>query len=71
MFDIALQPPKTAWQIICWWEIRRILYNAILFGVGIASIFAMEWFFDRFIPPEREGIEPMALAFGEIGRAHV
>jgi len=66
MFDIAWEPPKTAWGIIGWWEIRRILYNVILFVIGIASILAMEWFFDKFIPPEQEGIEPMALAFGVV-----
>ena len=63
MFDLVRQPPMTTWQVVGWWEIRRIFYNAILFPVGFASILAMEWFFDRFLPPEQEGIEPMALAF--------
>lgn len=34
----------TSWQVIRWWEFRRLLYNAILFVIGIASIFAMEFF---------------------------
>jgi hypothetical protein len=34
----------TTWEIIRWWEIRRLPYNAILFVIGIASIFAMEFF---------------------------
>jgi hypothetical protein len=63
MFDTTWQPPTTVWQIICWWEIRRLFYNAILFVIGFASLLAMEWFFDRFLPPEQEGIEPMALVF--------
>jgi hypothetical protein len=34
----------TNWQVIRWWELRRLLYNAILFVIGIASVFAMEFF---------------------------
>jgi len=34
----------TTWEIIRWWELRRIPYNAILFAIGIASIFAMDFF---------------------------
>lgn len=32
----------TTLQVIRWWEIRRIPYNAILFAIGIASIFTGE-----------------------------
>ncbi|MGA2754871.1 MAG: hypothetical protein ABSE53_14015 [Terracidiphilus sp.] len=34
----------TTWQVVRWWELRRLPYNAILFVIGIASIFAMEFF---------------------------
>jgi hypothetical protein len=54
----------TSWQIIRWWEIRRIPFNAILFVVGIASILAMEWFMERAIPVGEDAIEPFALAIG-------
>jgi hypothetical protein len=37
----------TAWEVIRWWEIRRILYNAVLLVIGIASIFGMEWLVDK------------------------
>jgi len=56
--------PMTSWQIIRWWEIRRIPFNAILFVVGIASILAMEWFMERAIPVGEDAIEPFALAIG-------
>ena len=31
------------WQIIRWWEIRRIPYNAALFVIGVTSLVAVEW----------------------------
>ena len=37
----------TGWEIIRWWELRRLPYNAILFVIGIASIFAMEYFVQK------------------------
>ena len=54
----------TSWQIICWWEIRRILYNAILFAIGITSIVSMEWLMEKVIPVGRDAIEPFALTIG-------
>jgi hypothetical protein len=40
----------TTWEVIRWWEIRRLLYNATLIAIGIASIFAMEFFAQRVFP---------------------
>ncbi len=40
----------TAWQIIRWWELRRLLYNAILFVIGIASIMTIEMLMQKVIP---------------------
>ena len=57
------EPCMTKWQVIRWWEIRRIVFNATLFVIGLASLLAMEGFFDKFIPPGEDGIEPMVLAF--------
>ncbi|HTW79365.1 MAG TPA: hypothetical protein VME23_07485 [Terracidiphilus sp.] len=56
----------TTWQIIRWWEIRRLLYNAILFAIGIASIIAMEFLMGRVIPVGEDAIEPFALALGVV-----
>jgi hypothetical protein len=33
----------TAWAIIRWWELRRLIYNAILLAIGIASLVGMEF----------------------------
>jgi hypothetical protein len=54
----------TTWESIRWWELRRLLYNAILFAIGIASIFVMELLMDKVIPVGEDAIEPLALAFG-------
>jgi hypothetical protein len=32
----------TTWEVIRWWELRRLFYNAVLFVIGIASLFALE-----------------------------
>jgi hypothetical protein len=34
----------SSWEIIRWWELRRLLHNAILLVIGIAAIFAMDFF---------------------------
>jgi hypothetical protein len=54
----------TTWQIIRWWEIRRILYNVVLFAIGITSIFAMEILMGRVTPVGEDAIEPFAMALG-------
>src|SRR6266702_238725 len=59
-----LEFAMTTWEIIRWWEIRRIPYNAILFAIGITAIFAMEWFMGKVIPVGEDAIEPLALAIG-------
>ncbi len=56
----------TAWQIIGWWEFRRLPYNAILFVIGIVSIYAMEFLMQPAIPPGDDVVEPFALILGVI-----
>jgi len=56
----------TTWEIIRWWEIRRIAYNGILFVIGIASILGMELLMSRVIPVGEDAVEPMGLALGVI-----
>jgi MFS family permease len=56
----------TNWQIIRWWELRRLLYNTILFAIGITSIFVMELLMEKVIPVGEDAIEPMALALGVV-----
>jgi len=54
----------TTWQIIRWWELRRLIYNAVLFVIGIASICAMELLMDKVIPIGEDAVEPVGLAAG-------
>lgn len=54
------------WQIIWWWELRRLPYNAILFVIGIASIFAMEFMMQPAIPAGEDAVEPFALILGVV-----
>lgn len=56
----------TTWEIIRWWELRRLLYNAILFVIGIASIIAMEILMQKVIPVGEDALEPLAMAFGVV-----
>jgi len=56
----------TTWQVIRWWELRRLLYNLVLLAIGIASIFAMEFLMDKVIPVGEDAIEPFALALGVV-----
>ena len=59
----------TRWQIIRWWEIRRLPYNAALFIVGIASILGMNLLMEKVLPPGDDAVEPIGLLFGIIAYA--
>ena len=54
----------TEWDVIRWWEIRRLAYNALLFLIGILSVIGMELLMSRVIPVGEDAVEPLALAFG-------
>jgi hypothetical protein len=54
----------TTWGVIRWWELRRLLYNAVLFLIGMISILAMELLMERVIPPGEDAVEPFVLALG-------
>ena len=56
----------TTSQVIRWWELRRLLYNAVLLSVGMAAIAGMEWLMGRVIPLGEDAIEPMALVLGVV-----
>jgi hypothetical protein len=56
----------TVGQMIVWWELRRILYNAVLLVIGVSSIAAMEIIMNDFIPRGEDAVEPLALVFGVV-----
>ena len=64
MFE-AFPPLKspTAFKVICWWELRRLIYNLILLIVGVATISGVFAVAGPHIPPGKDVIEPMALFF--------
>ncbi|HUX46213.1 MAG TPA: hypothetical protein VMV57_15815 [Terracidiphilus sp.] len=51
-------PALTAWQIILWWEKRRLLYNALLCVIGAASLGIFLFLMDKALPPAEDNIEP-------------
>ncbi len=57
-------PLMTTGQVIRWWELRRLLYNAILLIVGVAAIAGMEWLMTKVIPLGEDAVEPMILVLG-------
>jgi hypothetical protein len=54
----------TTGQVIRWWELRRLLYNAVLLVVGVGAIAGMEWLMGQVVPMGEDAIEPMALVLG-------
>lgn len=56
----------TTSQVIRWWELRRLLYNAVLLSVGVAAIASMEWLMGRVISQGEDAIEPMVLILGVV-----
>ena len=58
------QTPLTTAQTIKWWELRRLLYNAVLLVIGMSAIAGMEWLMDKVLPLGEDAIEPMALFLG-------
>ena len=54
----------TKGQVIRLWELRRLVYNAVLLVVGVAAIAGMEWLMTKVIPLGEDAIEPMLLFVG-------
>ena len=40
----------TSGQVIRWWELRRVLYNAVLLVIGAAAMFGTLWLIDKLNP---------------------
>lgn len=54
----------TTWEVIRWWEVRRLLFNGVLLVVGFGSIEAMDFLISRATPDGGSGMEAFGLALG-------
>ena len=54
------------WDVILWWEIRRIPYNVALLTVGLVSIAAIETIGGRLVHAGEDFVEPIFLLMGVI-----
>lgn len=55
--------PSTAWQVIAWWEVRRIPFNIV---VGIYGLFCLVIFYWAIgtsgrLPSGEDAVEPIAI----------
>jgi hypothetical protein len=64
MFDAfpELKPP-TVFQVIGWWELRRLVYNVILLVVLIVTYLGILEVAGPHLPAGQDAIEPMAFFF--------
>ena len=60
------QSTLSSWQVIRWWELRRLLYNAILLIIGVTAILGFEFLMSKVIPLGEDAEEPMGLALGVV-----
>ena len=51
----------TTGQVILWWELRRLVYNAVLLVIGVGTLTGYEWLMTKMIPLGEDVIEPMGL----------
>jgi hypothetical protein len=58
------QAVLSSWQVISWWEWRRIIYNLLLLAIGVAAIAGFEFLMERAIPPGEDAVEPFGMLLG-------
>ena len=54
-------------QIIGWWELRRIAYNASLLVIGVAALLSMERFMNAVLPTSNRSTETLGLVLLSTG----
>lgn len=57
------EEPRNPFQVILWWELRRIPYNLIVGGAGTISLLLFYFFIvhSHVLRPGEDAVEPMAL----------
>ena len=63
-----LSEPRTAGDIIRWWEARRLFYNIFVGSIGLLSFVAFLFFITQanVLQPGEDAEEPLALLFAWI-----
>jgi hypothetical protein len=56
----------TRGEVVRWWELRRLVYNAVLLVIGVGTIAGYEWLMTKMIPLGEDAIEPMGLVVGAV-----
>jgi hypothetical protein len=59
--EVMNYEPMTNGQVVRWWELRRVPYNALLLVIGISALLGYEAIMSKAIPFGEDAIEPMAL----------
>jgi hypothetical protein len=58
--------PRSAWSIIGWWELRRVLYNLALYLVGLVTYGLFVALMSLMLEPGEDAVEPVALFAGVV-----
>ena len=58
--------PLTNWEVIRWWEIRRLLFNGMLLVIGFVSLAGMEYLLGKVMPIDQGGMAAFGLAWGVV-----
>jgi hypothetical protein len=61
--------PRSMWEIVRWWEIRRIPYNLLIGSTGILSLVLMVFFGSMAVKAGDDFEEPMGLIFFSVAFA--
>ena len=62
-FVTVPEGPRTASNVILWWELRRIPYNIVVGALGVVSLVAFFFFISNAdeLAPGEDAVEPIAL----------
>lgn len=69
LFTVPGMGVRSAWEVITWWESRRLAYNVVVGMVGLFSLVAFFGFITaaNVLKPGEDAVEPMALLLAPFG----
>ncbi len=61
--------PRTAWQVVAWWEIRRIPFNVLVGAYAAVCLGVFFWAIvaSGRLQPGEDAVEPLALLVAPLG----